>query len=1559
MLSNPQIKSMQFIIRGMQRDLSVSKFNANYAYENMNMRIAPIKENTMASMTNEKGNEYSIVTGIGGLEYEAKLRKWYNYICPYDLYKDTFYGDDNTNSGIREKVEKPELESGDIIGVPIGQNLLGNELTLFTTELEPEYDIEVNEREFPDFEFKDGVINDFSIPNKTDRIYKLWLNNGRLNGKLLYKGHLNFDYRNPIETIGFHENSSIRKVYWTDGINQPRFINIAATDEKMAYWNNKSFDFVRTLRLEEEVTIKRSLVGGLFPAGCVQYAFTYCNLFGAESNIFYISTLNYTSFEKRGASPEDVTSNSFNIVIKNLDINFDYVRIYSIVRTSIDNVPTVKLVASIPMPTEKIDGTYQIDYTDTNTNGSIVDPTEMFYVGGEIINAYTFAQKDNTLFLGNVNLKRQYVNKNLRDNIRAYAMNTKIGSDIYKKGYINDTKNSRLEFYNNNDKRITLDKWVDPYDIDETAIDFDFSSDNRIVNKHYLNLQSARTRYFQKGEIYRFGLQFKHYTGKWSDVVWVGDYKNTLISDRVGYKEERDDGYYWYISGTRAKLDLSDIKTSINSLIAMGYREVRPVVVYPTINERLNIAQGILNPTLFGLKDRIEEVKYAKPSYFFRPFLNDKFTKNGYPLADSSWGSFRRFSHLNTVAGVNNNGASEGGRNAELDTKPYTNKDNYSLPMIWEDDNEIAEDYMNYPVIDQHIVTFNSPDLEFDTDIWHMDLSNIKLAIIGQVEFKCSYSDIDITTFNTPNAWWKDEKVGKDKYAKIMRSQFLPDGFWHKKIHSSYHGASLLSSYCWIDNIEDLAVDEESSEDVKPILEDAWKRIKDNFYSYLVCPWQQTGSLNNSKTSENADVSSKLKSKKLSTLFTSNTEYFENDIWVNTPAEMQLWTSDQDIMTKLNGNIYRGNVDELIMGDSSYSRNIVEIDRSGYVNSYRYGDSMYYSNGYTKISDIEFEDGECVTSSKTSTNPISMKYKSNVHMAIDLGVGKGEFLNKKIILPTVYGFGRVEDSKLILGNEYGKYDDTKYYEEYHSDNLTGLFTPKDSFLYLAKLYRDEDTIKNRFGGITDEALQNNKFVPCGESVKLYKYQYDENGDIIRDQDGEAELRAADSIIVKWIEGDVYFQNYQCLKTYPFTLEDENSVVEILNFDVETRINLAGRYDRNMYEDSNLVAMPTNFNLINNVYSQKNNFFTYSQQDLNMTSVDDFPNVITWTKTKIAGDEIDQWTNITMASTLDLDGDKGNINKLVRLNDQIISFQDRGISQILYNEQMQMSTTQGVPIEIANSGKVSGKRYMSEYIGCQNKWSICLTPKGCYFIDDINKGIFSFSQEGLRNMSNELGFHSWINNESDNILPWNPVTFNNIVSYYDKKNEDVLFITDEECLAYSEQIGQFTSFYSYEKTPYYSPLEDRAIMIKNMCHCGYINTYKIWFQHEGDYNMYFGNYRPFYTTFIANQEMQVDKVFNNLEFRSDTWRKDGVLLEDTFDTLTTWDEYQKNTQTLLYNQGVGSTLKKKFRIWYTQIPRDRTHILDRMRNPWLWLKLGMSEVNTNKTTLHDMKVYYYG
>lgn len=1554
------LKSISFRIKGMQRDLSASAFSPEYAYENRNIRIMPTDESTLFSMVNEKGNLTTDIENIGHT----------------------------------------------LSGTPIGQAQIDDNWVIFTTS---------------------------KSLGSEDRIYKLWFNeDSKLEGKLLYLGSLGFSTDHPIETLSFYENSDIKKIYWVDGLNQPRVINIMAADEIIQKWTDTSFDFVQRLKLQEVVNINRDIVtNGNFSPGVIQYAFTYVNSYAQESNIFYTSPLYYISYNNRGANPEDKIGNSFNIAIDKVDKNFEYVRVYSIHRTSIDAIPTIKrvvdLAIAIPgryrlpyfadiyntedirvlsvssgsytsltlIPNESTDPVHKwvlnssqysqvslpggnivyiekgktleiivsnpgiqgdtrlyyqnnilddpstyilvddyskshVSYTDTGESGDIIDPTELLYVGGEEIIASTIAQKDNTLFLGDIILNRSLISSTVKD----YCKSLTPTFGVIGHAIESPEPTGYYPYYNS------------------------------------LKQSSADIKTFKYLETYRLGLQFQHYTGKWSEPVWVKDVRNTVHIESN------------YSSKEIVNLIQCDVlfknRTIINELLSQGYIRVRPLIVFPSLYDRECICQGILCPTVYNVQDRYNNAPFSQSSWFVRanaPF--DEYKAFHYKQVGDDYsadtngrdtGDFVNFT--NSRAGIMYNGKGElhSATNYDLTvTIDTTNRGawaefRHDYPIPSNDDRKaeiqciydppinpyisiesnnikvsewVSENKENF-YVDQSILTFHSPDIEFDTNVRSIDSSGLKLRIVGFVPITSFVGDIDIQTSTPPLNYQGQDTTAMGFYKEPIGVENV----------SRFGYRGIMSGAFWLDELSGALTD-------NPTLAPT---------GFVVYPFHRNGSLNNTKNATEGYRSAMLDKKKLSNLrFSLNSYYFNpSDIWYAYTAGsttktgisgVSMFDSNEVSLIRvpapensgLNDINYYGNVDKIItyplVGEKKDGYPIVTTGLRQSANNLH----SIFSGDYAILPESDAKQS-------TGTDPVSMKYKSTPHAVLALNYTSD---HKIRILPTLMdndvGSGNanwfINNENADLSNHKPFWSDSEAVgvsQDYLDIQIPIIkngsksgYGPEFGWLWLAELYNDN--VQNRFGGQTEEAFENNQWLPAGEPVSLV------------DADGYPK----DVVFIRWTEGDTYYQRYDHLKTYPFTLEDQNAITDIISFMCETRVNLDGRYDRNRGQVSNFAITPTNFNLMNDVYSQTNNFFSYRGVNSKRLNLNNFHNAITWTKTKTAGELVDSWTNVTLASTLDLDGDKGSVRAIRRFNNNLIAFQDRGISQVLYNEQMQVSSTDGVPIEIANSGKVNGKRYITDKVGCSNKWSICETPNGIYFIDDITKGIFLFNGK-LDNISDRLGFHSWINAKLTGINIWDPVNFKGFVTYYDKVNGDVFFISKDECLAFSEPLSQFSSFYSYEHTPYFINLKDKGLAL-NPASGG--TVYRVWLHNEGDYNMYFNKYQPFSTTIIANPDMPLDKVFNTLEFKADSWDKDS-LLNTTFDTLTTWNEYQSGVSTLNNVIGKPATLKKKFRIWRANIPRDSSNNRDRMRNPWLYIKLSMETQNTNKTLLHDMIVHYF-
>ena len=1572
------IKSSTHAIKGIQRDLTVSKFNSEFAFDAQNIRITARNHNTLLSITNEKGNKEIILK-------------------------------DKNNSVVN------------LQGTVIGYNVLNNYLTLFTTD------------------------------NTTDRIYRLKRKGNYFECITLYTGSLNFNTSYPIESIGVYENENIQKVYWIDGRNQARVINITAPSDIKSGWDNNSFNFVQELNLNEIITVSRNDdSSGVFASGVIQYAFTYYNMYGQESNIFYTTPLQYISFSSRGASPEEKVSNSFTITIKNPDPRFDYIRVYSIHRTSIDATPTVLNVVDIA-----ISGTSDLVYVDNGTTGTTVDPTELLYVGGESIVPQTMTHKDNTLFLGNIKLKNKVVSKEIRDLLKACSISFQ-SRFLQKYSYPSGTY---------------------PY-------------------KNQLG-ESRSITGFHSNEWYRFGVQFQYKSGKWSEPVFICDKENGPIEDspHETVYPTIETGYSRYISIPQATTYLNS--SIVEKAVELGFVRVRGVVVFPTLSDSEVKCQGILCPTVYNIEDRYKNSPYAQSSWFSRPNLafdiadtlqaeyyyvmNSHSSLDGVVVGDiynygadfpkiqlrfDGWDSQGRpkWNKISVSGIILNEGTltkeTGNGPNTitysglqEISLTDYTDlfsfsgkpsidskaavitldnslvesngtktyldtinkgawaefRHNYPIPSNWERNAEIqciagtpilpsnAKDlnegdisyWVNnnkeYFAIDQSILTLHSPDIEFGDNLKNMDTTNLKLRIVGRVSMTSTSSDIDIQTDRGPISI----NYG-GKYIEKIGTQNL-----------DIHGLkSLITAPMYID----------AGVAFKSLSGEPSSQQKKSLLGYFVYPWERNGSLNNDTTStgDSAARTAVLTKKKLSNLkFCAYTSYLKSPWYAevkddnnhNGISGVAVFDSDNISIVRIPSQYsngpdinYYGNVDKVVVPtrreeEYNIKYSAASYYRGGFNNSSIYTNgkefkSIYHAdpseklnkvNGYpivvTAVDGTDSEDnnsninlhstfsgvgvplssfrikGAAVSGDepKYGSDPVSIKYKSTPHAVLAL---KQTSDHKQLILPTV------SNNNNPVNGIYGSVDGypwDKNLTGVHQDSILSLnYSGLDKenfdlygFLWLAELY--SDTVENRFGGNTEEAFENNLWLPSGNPVSLV------------DNDNTPKK----SVDILYTEGDTFFQRYDCLKTYPYTMEDQNSVVEIVSFYCETRVNIDGRYDKNRGQTSNLIMTPTNFNLINPVYSQRNNFFSSRALNYNKYSLDYFPNTITWTKEKQAGAIVDTWTNVTMASTLDLDGDKGEVVSLNTFNNEVFCFQKQGFSNILFNSRVQIPTSDGVPIEISNGLKVDGKRYISNTIGCNNKWSITESPSGLYFIDNITSSIYLFNGQ-IGSLSDKLGFRQWTS-ENNSLEKWDPVGFKNFVTYYDKNNGDVYFVNNETALVYSELLGQFTSFMSYGQVPAMFNINSDFYAIQYG---------KVWEQFAGDYNMFFGYYYPYSVTFVSNADEPYDKIFNTIEFRADCWTKDNsgneVLASGhTFDTLEVWNEYQKGVSRLNSLAAKPSPLKKKFRIWRANVPRANTdwngvkaNKMDRIRNTWAYVKLSMNKENTDRMEFHDMIVHYF-
>ena len=1566
-------------IEGIQQDISIQSLSGKYAYDIHNLRILNRDNQTLLSIENEKGTQ------------------------------------------------QVEIVGDSIQGTVIGVCVISGYITLFTTD-------------------------------STDYIYRLEESDNKLQSVLLFSGDLGLSVDNPIESLGYSENEKIIKVYWIDGKNQLRMINIMDT-ETLSNVGHSYFDVQPDIVVDTNIQVTKRQSGGYFLPGSLKYFFTLSNKYGQESAIFHIAPFEYTNTTNNyGISNEGTSSNSFGIhgTINSSTNVFSYVNIYSAIYTSKNSLPSVKLVAKVKIINN------EINYIDTGAEGSLIeDPTTLLFKNGNSYAFGTMATKDKVLYLGNgINLSQQAAQEHITEDIRNYF-----------KLLCNDV--STDDSY----------RTIDITDTDGTF--YDYISD--------LGRNSNTVKLFKYKEHYRLGVQLMYKDGSWTEPL--------LVHSDVQYNKNIEIGDYFdntnhSITAYSFSVNFGHDNYTISQLKAAGYIKIRPVIVYPEDNKRECVCQGVLNPTMYNPKRRYDNTCFAQSSWIFRPnapykikdsafdysldelpvmtdinrsfiiFHEDYYTgtvnmydkvlggdtvftrtfnhatcddfhlKTAFYMShsnkvyeyDDSWGegtpgwvvvadgdiegvfrlakinnktnaylrcTYSRDSSPNYVSWLEGTvsiimdvvtwteiaGATDGGSPAEFRNTFATHKAIYNgsgeqdkLKLFTEQNellkkrwpysveiqshnyfktsnrersvgvppSNISEELQNtldYMYIDQSIVTLNSPDIEFNSEFDNMTFDDCKLRIVGMIPI-------------TSNSFKADIQIKREDNNAIPIE--IIDNMFNPVKNININAWKTLLSY--------------------PMIEDVYTS---SGWDYNTIVHMFHNKVGRTDTNSSGGVRVSVKTKTFANFKFSYKPFLfnwdDNNKYTNL-GNQSLWS---------NTTIARGTNSGSII---KYSSDVPKLIQLFNINHYYYKNISYYGTVNTAITTND-PYIECITGnnegyypmtggsdeqhSDKASDAIEMNYKASPHLVISL---PGYFpttnngattdpSNFDIVggwiqetLPTINNLNRVvptnDDYNYCLNtNEQDPYI---YYEQ--KNIASDVFSEHPlGWLWLGEVYRE--TVENRFGGEDDMSIRNNIWHVAGNSVNL-------------------DNPTGNDIIVRWTEGDTYFQRYDCLKTSPYSFEDQNQVIDMLSFMCYTRVNLNGRYDGHQGISNLLYNNMSNVNTINDAYSAEDALSTtavvFTDGDINTVYEN---NNIKWSGIKFNGSEEDVWTHINEFNTYDLDGALGPLTAIKAVNDNLIAFQENGVV-LLEVDSRKLETLDGTTVELSDTSKLRSHKIIANNVGCLNKWAICQTSKYIYWIDDNNKDIYRLpgKQAPYDNLSSDKGMSSYTYKKltDNNRTVWNPVTKDNFSVYYDSINEDIFFMDKDNCLAFNERSDTFTSFYDYYEASYFFNFKNNGYFIKN----GII--YK---EHAGDYNVFFDESTPrqFHITLQSSGlDSHKDKTFNTVEFRGDTFGigTDSVynVLQDDIDidTISAKTEYQE-ANTDINNQTSsmwGNALRhrnldkqKLFRMWRYDIPRclennnNTGRKLNRIRNPWITLKLESKHSSINRTVLNDFIIHY--
>jgi hypothetical protein len=1354
-------------------------------------------------------------------------------------------------------------------------------------------------------------------------IYRLHLDGDNFVSKEVLKRDMGHDAETIIEAVGVYENADVIKVYFTDGKHPLAFVNIMK--DYLPYeqeYSDNHYLISPDIHLYQEITVTRNPAGGIFHSGNTQYFFSYWNVNGQESRIFAATDVYCNTVGDRAGSPDETCTNSYTIKIKDLDsdksnlVRWDYLRVYSIERSTRDVVSNCRIVADV-----KVKGrnrSEEIIITDTGA-GSSFDSEALLFIGADVFSVGTLATKDNTLFIGNITPSDRGDVKAIQE----YLVNNPV----------------------------------------------EFRAAQRSIQ---LPLDGKTIRHWKFGETYRIGLQGQYPTGEWSPPFWLG--KDVTVDKGFEVTPEgptaNSPGSVYYT--VLEMVDTPDNEAryrQLHELLAQhNVTRVRPVYVPLSHHNRHVLSQGLVLDTVGNVGARANNGTYAYADWLARPnmdfvlgrrTLNMSHTEENSPT-DYAYNETPVMTLPYTPLGFSFHREGMDTANTYIpnsipwlyyylagNVTPSLSKGFYSLNsiLLGSNSNETVSSRSMYS--ENYVRT--APPFNQSGDSFIIEpFLNTRYNPYGQTN-TVNWSNYDPAAAgnNTDNDRWK------------FSANTLANAFFREPAVMTFYSPETVYG----------ELGRDAARDVKEIRLRGITNIQYSSY------FGRHSISNNNSWKYNRDAVA------------------ENAFNMITTYDDYYWAHDDH-----HQKITWGTFGPKVVMDKEGSDHLEFIYRAQSMYSYCNSVTPLKRPGQMYIEPLVMAMPE--DSAVMITNPLSkeelviynpcpeetlrdlpkgfsweVNYRSPAHFIFSLKGNSEARSTLGLPLLGVMNYSDAGSSNISFPSEY-----------YLDNNVTGLpgwmsiaahavrcidasllqrdhsrcvrYTGEDGakdmmtlaggnggypYYWIADLWQE---VTNQYGPDNSlDSLRQLRWIPAGESVPLGGSW----GKILFDR------------------GDTYIQRFDFLKSYPRSTANADQWSRFTHGAstwIESFINLDGRYDK-WKEQRDLTPFTyDSWGKVNSAYTQLDNFFEYQIPDSDLLKTRPMPASFAWSRAKTPGELIDTYTKFRLlTNTYTVEGSRGPVNRLVNVNNDIIAFQDSAIFQVLFNARVQVPVSDGIPVELSQGYKVEGVRYISNIIGSTNKWSIALSNRALYFVDELNRDIRVLGNPIL-NLSERAGMKTW-SDEKIAREGEKKIGDKRFITTVDTARDLVYFINDEQALCYNENLGIFEGFYSHEgKELFFNYMGDNYTIVKEGM---YDNAHLVIYRnHAGKPAYLYGSYRPSSITLVLNPDPLVDKTWDSIQYRGNRFDDDGRIIRDsTVDAIEAWNDYQRAL--VPYNVLTGNLpglmprpaylFHHKFQTWNIPFPRQENS-LNRLRSPWLYLKLDYdNKEGDSYMNMHDITIKY--
>jgi len=392
---------------------------------------------------------------------------------------------------------------------------------------------------------------------------------------------------------------------------------------------------------------------------------------------------------------------------------------------------------------------------------------------------------------------------------------------------------------------------------------------------------------------------------------------------------------------------------------------------------------------------------------------------------------------------------------------------------------------------------------------------------------------------------------------------------------------------------------------------------------------------------------------------------------------------------------------------------------------------------------------------------------------------------------------------------------------------------------------------------------------------------------------------------------------------------------------------------------------------NSALSQQNSTNIFISKGFNQTNVKYEPHTIYGTEPKLDNERLDSWRKLLINNALTVNGNYGEINRIVQFKDKLYYYQNDGFGIASVDERVLANEGDTSQTQLGTGTLLQRFDYISTETGAKHSFAVETTGSAIYHYDAfINKMFrYSMSKDGagaspLTDIKGLSGFFRTrfqnTNLKSEDKLlrssgdgrvgissnynsEYNSVYF----TFFCRNNDDNVI---EETISYNELLDSFESFYDFYPSLYLN-MRKRFISVNPTSSS---TNNEVYIHNIGERNTFYNQQYPSSVTFRVNENSDFVKTFDNFIINTEVILN-NIQLAETISEFSIVNDYQ------IVNQQ-NANFTQKIRSWRKQIPRDETNlnltIKPRISDKYMDVTFTHDPSNLDKTfRLHDVLTEY--